>query len=957
MIRKLPFLKQFDAKTSAEQGRSMVEILGVLAVIGVLSAGGIYGYSFAMDKHRANDIIYEVNLRANDIWHKYQEMPLPEPSEDGTDFDEWTGVTGTGYQIHMTSHPDVAFKTYVDGVSSRVCKNVVNMNLNSVVQGIRYIQVAQGDGDLIKYTGDASICGENETDNEIVFTSFLDSDGSNNTSGQSGDPCVEDADCMSACGNATCDIDELVCKNTCTGTDAPYCLDNGTDGMCVECLVNDDCKSKGRGYICNEETYACTTLQKTCPSGTFRSQNGACIPCDSGHNYVVLKGELFSDTEDTVDGYTMCQECATDSAGSNKYNRSTGELEEGKAYCDYMCREGVTYQSTTGCVPCSDTNLHNIPNEAQAKSQCLACSDNHAWYGNHDGYWCQPNKVECKDDEFIKYGWPYTCVPCSENRNKSIHIIWDSVSSTHDNFGQVVFDKCNNCPSNTPRYADETTTYSYCFPTCEQPENEEESIAICQANPFDENCKRKWQNKNGECFDCNTITTNNSMHWGLRHTKLSSLCRACGRTVDGEYCVLKENCKPGTFRGRDGFCKPCDTQYNVEIASLEDSGCISNCKKASSDATDYDLNGSIETRWSTKLYPHNQLLCAPICPKNHSWGAVFNVNSCFSCGNEKSTNTWELNKNTLDLCSRDCPNREVYEAWETYCSPKVCPNDGTKKYYKDNGGNCVLCSRDNSGNSDIQSQGNDAKTTGVDLCHACGNRMIVLGFNISFKRDDKFCYKIDINNEKPISGICNNVENENYNKANLNADIKSKADYYVNGDYLTDKNNKKRYFRDGDGYCRDCETTTTYNTTKAQCTSCKNRRWTNTYASFGSCMKGLCTSGFFLSNSSCIACSNINKPIDPSSENLCSSCDNRRQMEIGTPETTWSGLCVEECAGLQWQDINGNCLSCSEGGERQIGTDAESRRLCNECDGLREAQPIYGGTGGTEVIGYKCILK
>ena len=80
-------------------------------------------------------------------------------------------------------------------------------------------------------------------------------------------------------------------------------------------------------------------------------------------------------------------------------------------------------------------------------------------------------------------------------------------------------------------------------------------------------------------------------------------------------------------------------------------------------------------------------------------------------------------------------------------------------------------------------------------------------------------------------------------------------------------------------------------------------------------------------------------------------------MEIGTPETTWSGLCVEECAGLQWQDINGNCLSCSEGGERQIGTDAESRRLCNECDGLREAQPIYGGTGGTEVIGYKCVFK
>ncbi len=34
----------------SEQGRSMVEILGVLAVIGVLSIGGIQGYRYAFTK-------------------------------------------------------------------------------------------------------------------------------------------------------------------------------------------------------------------------------------------------------------------------------------------------------------------------------------------------------------------------------------------------------------------------------------------------------------------------------------------------------------------------------------------------------------------------------------------------------------------------------------------------------------------------------------------------------------------------------------------------------------------------------------------------------------------------------------------------------------------------------------------------------------------------------------------
>ncbi len=52
----------------AEYGRSMVEMLGVLAVIGVLSVAGITGYRYAMEKYRSNDIVYEVNLRATDVW-------------------------------------------------------------------------------------------------------------------------------------------------------------------------------------------------------------------------------------------------------------------------------------------------------------------------------------------------------------------------------------------------------------------------------------------------------------------------------------------------------------------------------------------------------------------------------------------------------------------------------------------------------------------------------------------------------------------------------------------------------------------------------------------------------------------------------------------------------------------------------------------------------------------------
>ena len=50
-----------------ENGRSMIEMLGVLAIIGVLSVGGIAGYSKAMTKYRINKTIEQITLIAGNI--------------------------------------------------------------------------------------------------------------------------------------------------------------------------------------------------------------------------------------------------------------------------------------------------------------------------------------------------------------------------------------------------------------------------------------------------------------------------------------------------------------------------------------------------------------------------------------------------------------------------------------------------------------------------------------------------------------------------------------------------------------------------------------------------------------------------------------------------------------------------------------------------------------------------
>ncbi len=54
-----------------QDGRSMVEMLGVLAIIGVLSVGAIAGYSSAMNKHKLNKQAQQLNWLLN-ILHQYK---------------------------------------------------------------------------------------------------------------------------------------------------------------------------------------------------------------------------------------------------------------------------------------------------------------------------------------------------------------------------------------------------------------------------------------------------------------------------------------------------------------------------------------------------------------------------------------------------------------------------------------------------------------------------------------------------------------------------------------------------------------------------------------------------------------------------------------------------------------------------------------------------------------------
>ena len=103
-----------------ESGRSMVEMLGTLAIIGVLSIGGIAGYSYGMDKYRANQTMNDIMLMGVDIITQLsQNRGIPTLSEWGT-------KTTAGYDFTVIPNPEdeTQYGIQITGVSSSICKQV-----------------------------------------------------------------------------------------------------------------------------------------------------------------------------------------------------------------------------------------------------------------------------------------------------------------------------------------------------------------------------------------------------------------------------------------------------------------------------------------------------------------------------------------------------------------------------------------------------------------------------------------------------------------------------------------------------------------------------------------------------------------------------------------------------------------------------------------------------------------
>ncbi len=179
-----------------QNGRSMIEMLGVLAIIGVLSIGGLAGYRMAMNKHRANTILSDTGLRALVISDRFEQFT---PNETIT-LDEFIPPSSYTVSQKVVSADTFEITVSGDAVSSSVCENMLKLDPTTPLE----IKV-----NGTSYAGNTEIC---DTDSPAVTFVYAWDLGSSATGGSGTDPdpglkaCSDGASCTSG----LCD-----CKGTC----------------------------------------------------------------------------------------------------------------------------------------------------------------------------------------------------------------------------------------------------------------------------------------------------------------------------------------------------------------------------------------------------------------------------------------------------------------------------------------------------------------------------------------------------------------------------------------------------------------------------------------------------------------------------------------------------------------------------------------------------------------------
>ena len=220
MTNKRKQLKQ--VQNQAQDGRSMVEMLGVLAIIGVLSLGGIAGYRMAMNHYQANQIAHEINMMRTDAKVKIaQGMPklLLGSPYDGNGHLNFNANYGVQVDFPVTitdetgENEEDGYSFTLSGIPAGVCKP-----LATLLNGMDDTAFLEINGD--DYATMENLCGKDKNEIEVAFSAEnLGVSGGGSEGEEDNDPVPPEcpgSTWLSADGRkCTCEDTEKTCNGGC----------------------------------------------------------------------------------------------------------------------------------------------------------------------------------------------------------------------------------------------------------------------------------------------------------------------------------------------------------------------------------------------------------------------------------------------------------------------------------------------------------------------------------------------------------------------------------------------------------------------------------------------------------------------------------------------------------------------------------------------------------------------
>ena len=597
----------------SESGRSMVEMLGVLAIIGVLSIGAVAGYKFAVTKYQSIETIEEIRSRAIDIsaqlenthdlsWGKELKSAYPK-------------TTALGYQTsaQIMNRNKEYFQITLTDIPSALCaqimrdyesENIIFINNNRYSDNIDLCNKTNNNtlgfvfaNDLTSYTQ----CGDKAEFNEETLSCHCSGISYIN---------MNTNECECPKGHVWSDLFNDCIESICT--DGSF--ESLSDG-CILCSdsasyqISDDDRQKKLCQACKNASghqirdiithkngfVSCVNItENNCTSGdSFRLSNGTCMPCNTKNGYTI-------GTDETSE--KLCTDCG----------RQIVEGFYNSHYCvlPTMCNKGSEFIFDNGngtgllqCISCNTTEpiKSRLPSGTLAQEYCEACQSNginNRTYINSSKPTCVKNK--CDSGEFL--GADGNCYSCTDPTKHEVNTgsgCTDTACSRQEVTANDGKTYCQpTCQTNDGSYVE---IDGNCYPCsgnidfsatkaqCEQCTNpprlwvgnygNEATGGTCM-----EKCTVKEQAigySNGEytCYTCAGYKEGFIPYGG--YTDVSkTYCQECGNYLvtssnqSGTYCVSADSCEKGReFRHRNvtnyEFCMSCDLTDPIEIGDTQ----------------------------------------------------------------------------------------------------------------------------------------------------------------------------------------------------------------------------------------------------------------------------------------------------------------------------------------------------------------------------------------------------